>query len=142
MEGDATYVWPICDNLGIGIACPSCRCGGKLRETTESTLPAMRLPIIIALASLVACAEFPQLDGTIDAAARAASYPTLQPLAPLLANAASMQTTGQFSDAANASFDARVAQLQNRAARLRGPVIDAATRAKMRRGVAVPAAIR
>tara|TARA_R110002094_G_scaffold47079_1_gene58731 strand:+ start:260 stop:568 length:309 start_codon:yes stop_codon:yes gene_type:complete len=102
----------------------------------------MRLPLVIALASLGACAEFPQLDGAIDAAARNAPYPVLQPLGPLLAQARAQQSTGQSTPARIAAFETRLVSLQSRATRLRGPVIDAQTRARLRRGVAVPAAIR
>lgn len=98
----------------------------------------MRLPLIIAITGLIGCAEFPQIDGTLDLAARSAAYPTLQPLDPLLAQAQSLHTTDQITPALNT----RTAQLMARATRLRGPVIDANTRAKMQRGVAVPAAIR
>lgn len=102
----------------------------------------MRLPLFILFAGLVACAEFPQLDANIDAAARAADYPRLQPLDPLLAQADALQATGQITPASVATFGARVASLTTRANRLRGPVIAASTLARMRRGVAVPAAIR
>ena len=102
----------------------------------------MRLPLVIALASLGACAEFPQLDGAIDAAARATPYPVLQPLGPLLAQADAQQSTGQSTSSRVAALQTRLASLQARATRLRGPVIDAQTGARLRRGVAVPAAIR
>lgn len=102
----------------------------------------MRLPLIIVFAGLTACAAFPQLDANLDAKARAADFPRLQPLTPLLAQADTMQATGQISPVTVARFAARTAQLSARASRLRGPVIDAATLARMRRGVAVPAAIR
>lgn len=93
----------------------------------------MRLIVLIAIAGLGACADFPEIDGTIDAAARNADFPTLQPLAPLLV--AANQTGTQINPASVVNFDTRIA-------RLRGPVVDAATRARMQRGVAVPAAIR
>lgn len=100
----------------------------------------MRLIVLIAIAGLGACADFPEIDGTIDAAARNADFPTLQPLAPLLV--AANQTGTQINPASVVNFDTRIAALRTRAARLRGPVVDAATRARMQRGVAVPAAIR
>lgn len=102
----------------------------------------MRLPLFLVLASLVACAEFPQLDADIDAAARGAAFPDLQPLEPLIAKADAMQASARVAPASIASFDTRIARLTVRAAALRAPVITAATRARLRRGVAVPAAIR
>tara|TARA_R110002051_G_scaffold63765_4_gene116042 strand:- start:4268 stop:4576 length:309 start_codon:yes stop_codon:yes gene_type:complete len=102
----------------------------------------MRLPFLIALASLGACAEFPQLESTIDAAARNAPYPVLQPLGPLLAQADAQQSKAPLTAASVAAFETRLASLQARANRLRGPVIDAQTRARLRRGVAVSSAIR
>ncbi len=100
----------------------------------------MRIIFTIALIGLGACAPFPDLDDRIDATARTADFPTLQPLDPLLARVAS--NTGTITPASEAQFDTRVANLRSRAARLRGPVVDSATRARMRRGVAIPAAIR
>lgn len=69
---------------------------------------AMRFALIISLA-LTGCATFPQLEGTISDAARAAPYPVLTPvpLAPV--------ATGE----AAADMQARVAALQSRAARIR-----------------------
>lgn len=94
----------------------------------------MRLPhLIIGLcAVLTACAQVPQLDGTIDAAARDAPFPTLTPIGPILAQA---QATSQVSAADVGDISARIAALQSRAAILRRPVIDNATRAAMARGV-------
>jgi hypothetical protein len=65
------------------------------------------LPIILCLLS--ACATFPQLDGTISAAARNAPYPLLTPvpIAP--------QASGDVA----ADMQARVAALQTRAAAIR-----------------------
>jgi len=111
-----------------------------MREMKQVKQPKMRMILMIAIAGLGACAEFPQLDDRIDAAALAADYPTLQPLDPLLAKAANQKST--ITAASEAGFDSHIGTLRARAARLRGPVIDAATRARMRRGVAVPAAIR
>lgn len=95
----------------------------------------MRLIQIIVLIALVACTPRPQLNGTIDAAARNAPYPVLVPLAPLLAQADAAAATSQITPASVADFDARIAALHARAIRLRGPVISAATRARMRAGI-------
>ncbi len=89
---------------------------------------------ILALFCLSACTAFPVLDNRISAAAAAAPYPDLVPLGPLLARA----TASDPITAVNlAEIDARVAALNARAARLRQPVINSASRARMRTGVAV-----
>lgn len=62
-----------------------------MREMKQVKQPKMRMILMIAIAGLGACAEFPQLDDRIDAAALAADYPTLQPLDPLLAKAANQK---------------------------------------------------
>ncbi|MDG1864072.1 MAG: hypothetical protein P8J02_12885 [Yoonia sp.] len=100
----------------------------------------MRLTVMIAIAGLSACAAFPTIDGTLDATAKVADYPTLLPLEPLLA--AATASGAQISPASEAAFSSKIAALRAKAARLRGPVIDAQTRSRMQRGVAVSAAIR
>ena len=102
----------------------------------------MQRTIGVIFVLTVGCTQFPALDGTIDAAARAAPIPALQPLAPLLAQADATQANSQITAASVAALDDRIAALRARAAGLRGPVIERATLARMRRGVAVPAAIR
>ena len=89
-------------------------------------------PLVLCL-TLAGCADAPSLDGRISAAAAAAPYPTLQPLAPLLARAAQ---PGRIDAASTRRMDGDVAGLRARAAALRGPVVDAATRARMRAAVA------
>lgn len=94
-------------------------------------MPLHRLaPLCLIL--LAACAHAPSLDGRISPAAAAAAYPVLQPLAPLLALAAQ---PGQITPDTQAGIDRGAAALRARAARLRGPVIDAATRTRMQRGI-------
>ncbi|MCO4846707.1 MAG: hypothetical protein KC448_01895 [Yoonia sp.] len=102
----------------------------------------MRFILFLALAALGACADFPDLDARVDAATRDAAYPTLPPLDPLIARASALKTSGQITAASVAAFDVRIANLRAKSVRLRAPIIDAATLARMRRGVAVPAAIR
>jgi hypothetical protein len=102
----------------------------------------MRVILILATATLGACANFPDLDERVDAATQGAAYPTLQPLDPLIARASSLETNGQIAPASVAALDDRIANLRAKSTRLRGPIIDTATRSRMRRGVAVPAAIR
>ena len=81
---------------------------------------------------LAGCSTFPQLDDRISPAAEAAPYPDLVALAPILAAA---------DGAAGRSppvLAGRLAALRARATALRGPVVDPATRARMRRGVQAP----
>lgn len=92
----------------------------------------MRLAPILLICALAACAPFPQI-GTVTNPD--APYPDLVPLGPLLAQA---DAPGQITPASVADLSARVAGLQARAARLRGPVIDPGTRARMRAGIAQP----
>ena len=97
-------------------------------------------PLKIALLCLTAaCTQFPELDATLDQATLDAPYPDLVPLGPLLAQADGIAQTGQTSATAQASFDSRLARLRAQAARLRGPVVDRATRARMARGIAIAA---
>ncbi len=91
----------------------------------------MRLALLLVL-SLAACAEFPELDGTISPAQQNGDFPALVPLAPLLARAdASNSGAAQVETA----LSPRIANLRTRAARLRGPVIPPAVRTRMLRGV-------
>ncbi len=84
---------------------------------------------IIALAlALSGCATFPDLDSTIDEAARNAPFPTL-------INIDQLRGTVPSSQPEPLSLDARLANLEARADRLRGPVVDAQTQARMEDGV-------
>lgn len=89
----------------------------------------MRLFALVLVLGMGGCVEFPALDGVVDDTTRNAPYPDLVPLGPILAQA----------DAAAPGRDpgagilARAAALSARAARLRGPVIDGGTRARMER---------
>lgn len=102
----------------------------------------MRGLIIITFTSLIGCTAFPNVSGQVSEAARAASYPQLQPLGPLLAKVEAQSTGTTNTPSTIASLEGRIAALHSRADRLRAPVIEPAIRAHMRRGVAVPAAIR
>ena len=90
-------------------------------------------PLCLLVLMLGGCADAPSLDGRISPAAAAAPYPVLQPLGPLLAQAA---VPGQITAASIAQMDGGTAQLRARAAALRGPVVDAATRARMQSAIA------
>lgn len=102
----------------------------------------MRYAIGFIFVVLVGCADFPALDGAVDDTARNAGFPSLVPLDPLLAKVDQQTATSQITAASVATLDGRIAALRTKAARLRGPIIEPRVRARMRRGVAVPAAIR
>ena len=89
----------------------------------------MRARLLIPLL-LAACAEFPELDRAVPASATQGPYPDLVPIATILDGPAPVATP-----AVVAGLQGRVAALRARAARLRGPVFDPATRARLRRGV-------
>jgi len=74
-----------------------------------------RFAAFLAFITLTACADFPVLDGTLTDADRAARYPELVNIAPILAQARGAQN----SDADEAAFQARLAALKARAERLR-----------------------
>ena len=99
----------------------------------------MRSLVIALLCVTTGCTQFPELDATLDQATLDAPYPDLVPLGPLLTQADGMAQTGQTSAAALASFDSRLARLRAQANRLRGPVVDRVTRARMARGINIAA---
>lgn len=86
----------------------------------------------ILVTVMVGCSDFPELDAAVTPAARQAGYPSLIPINQLIDGAQDVQITPQTV----ANLQGRVSGLQARAARLRGPVIDAATRARMRAAIA------
>ncbi|MEP3845630.1 MAG: hypothetical protein ABJM43_09855 [Paracoccaceae bacterium] len=83
------------------------------------------LTLICGLAS---CATFPELDSSFSPAARTADFPALVPLEPLLAQNAGTGTNPQETVK---TLEGRLASLRARAARLRGPVLDRASRARL-----------
>lgn len=92
------------------------------------------LALIAALglaAALPGCAQFPELDASVTDAARSAPYPDLVPLGGLRARLA----TTRIAPDTVPTIEARIARLEARADRLRGSVIDDATRARMKAGV-------
>lgn len=94
----------------------------------------MRRSLALALiAGLTAagCAQFPELDATLTDEARAAPYPDLVPLEGLQARIGSTRIDPGTAPA----VQARIAALKSRASRLRGTVIDDATRTRMQAGV-------
>lgn len=91
-------------------------------------------PIALAMIlTLAACTQFPELDSAVTHSGQNAKYPDLVPVDRLL-NAATPRngTPEQTVDTLNA----RVNALRNRANRLRGTVVDAPTRTRMRNGIA------
>ncbi len=86
----------------------------------------------ITATMLAGCSNFPELDAAITPAARQAGYPSLMPLDQLVAGAEEVQITEETI----ATLQGRVSGLKGRAARLRGPVIDSATRARMQAAIA------
>jgi len=92
----------------------------------------MRAAFLSLLLGLGACAEFPSLDDRISATARDAPYPRLTNIDPLLAQAS---TPVPATNPVAQDINARIARLTQRANTLRGPIIEPATLARMRRGV-------
>ncbi|WP_375280779.1 hypothetical protein, partial [Pseudooctadecabacter sp.] len=88
---------------------------------------AFALPVV-----LVACTEFPELDQRITPELAAAPVPDLVPIAPLIAQA---NAAARVTEASASTLSGRIAALNARAARLRGPVIPAPVRTRMLRGV-------
>ena len=84
------------------------------------------------LITIAACTEFPALDGTIPPRDANAPFPALVPLAPLVAQA---NAADRGAADVETALTPRLAALRARAARLRGPVIPPAVRARMVRGV-------
>lgn len=93
----------------------------------------MRLAPLTLILALSACAEYPALDARLAEADRAAPYPELEPLEPLLARADA--SGGRASQTAVAALSARSEGLRARAAGLRGPVLSPATTERLRGGV-------
>lgn len=83
-------------------------------------------------ASLMGCTQFPALDGAITEHGQNAKFPKLVPVGTLLAQTAPSAVSPEQTVT---GLNARVAALQNRATRLRGSVIDADTRRRMKNGV-------
>ena len=91
------------------------------------------LAIAVAGLALAACAPPEDLPPALTAvAASDAPYPALAPLAGLLAQGAA---PGRVSAQTEARVTSAAAALRARAAALRGPVVDPATRARMVAGV-------
>lgn len=85
----------------------------------------MSMPVVflLVLISLAGCTQFPGIDEM--SATRSGPAPTLVPIDTLLA-AADAPTPARATDLAE-----RAARLKARAALMRGPVLDPATRARL-----------
>ena len=70
---------------------------------------------LLALAALIGCTQFPELDNLVDPAIEASEFPALVPLEPLLSNGIDTVITPETQ----AALEARAARLKARAARLR-----------------------
>lgn len=89
--------------------------------------------LIMALTGPVACTDIPVLEGTSDAEALSAPFPTLVPIASLLATAPG---TSQITQASTTALNARITALRSRAAGLNEPVVDTTTRSRMQGAIA------
>ena len=92
----------------------------------------MRLIAFILTLALMACAQFPELDGVVSDAGKDVKYPKLRPINILLAQTA---PTGRSAKETISTIDARIEALQNRAAALQGAVVNQDTQNRMQNGV-------
>lgn len=92
----------------------------------------MRFSVLFILLAIMGCTQFPELDSALSPRAQNADFPTLVPVHTLLAQSATISAPPeQTVDTLNA----RVAALNNRAARLRGPVVDANSKKRLQDSV-------
>jgi len=87
-----------------------------------------RFALLAACLACFGCAQFPELDAAVSASANDAGFPTLVPLDTLLARADAPMADAV---AVAGNLAARTAALRARAARLKRPVVDPQTRARM-----------
>ena len=87
--------------------------------------------IPIVFAALGACSDFPELDDAVDSDAQGTTYPDLVPIESLNSRAPDQRITPETAP----DLDSRIARLKNRAARLKGPVVDTETHERMKAGV-------
>ncbi|PYE82339.1 hypothetical protein [Pseudoroseicyclus aestuarii] len=107
-----------------------------------ASVPVLRLRVAACLLPLLAgCASFPALDARIPAAERAAPYPDLVDIAPLIAR--SEAAAQEAADPAASALPGRAEALRARAGALRArPVLSAPEAARLSGGVALPPALR
>lgn len=82
---------------------------------------------------LSGCAQFPQVDAALESAEQTRADPLFLPFETFVSPDKPEALTPE-----DAALAARATDLRNRAAGLRAPVIDPATRARMKRGVTQP----
>lgn len=93
-----------------------------MRPSSISALIALQL-------LLVACTQFPELDAAVSERAKAADYPELVDVGPILARTAD---TGPAPEVQQRNLENRVAALRNRAERLKSTrVIDSPARTRL-----------
>jgi len=85
----------------------------------------------VILTVLAGCSQFPEVDDTVSDETQDVAYPDLVPLDSLKARLSDPRITPDMAP----TLEARIARLKWRAARLRGTIIDADTRRRMRDGV-------
>lgn len=107
-------------------------CRPAARSPRGALLP-MAAAAATVLALLAGCARFPEVDRFPPATGGAAA-PALLPLDDLLSQAAVASAGG--TQAAGEALAARAARLKARAALMRGPVLDPATRARLAAAIA------
>ncbi|MCK0121045.1 hypothetical protein MWU61_10865 [Loktanella sp. F6476L] len=90
--------------------------------------------MLTAFAGLAHCGTIPDVGGTSADAARAADFPELVAIDSLIERSETIAP--QITPASIAITNDRIAQLRNRAGALRRPVVDQATRARMRAAIA------
>ncbi len=86
----------------------------------------------LTLVGAVACAEDPLVRRQISDDARRAEYPRILPLQELLASRPAPVDVALLTG----SLTSRAAALRARASRLRAPIVDSATRARMQAALA------
>jgi|TARA_B110000483_G_scaffold177904_1_gene210400 hypothetical protein len=113
---------------------PSTACAKRMAgaSSVQQLEKDMRFIALILPLALVACTQFPELDGAVSDAGKDAKYPKLLPVDTLLAQS---NSTGPSPEEAASTLSARLAALQNRAAQLRGSVVDSSTQKRMKDGV-------
>ncbi|MDU9003522.1 hypothetical protein [Sedimentitalea todarodis] len=101
--------------------------------SSQSRGPKAWVRVIGPLLLLAACAQIPQLDGTVPARLESADYPALAPIETLLVPLPDPQ---ERSEDVRQGLEGRRDALRDRARRLNGvAVVDEETEARMRVGV-------
>ena len=113
---------------------PSTACAKRMAgaSSVQQLEKDMRFIALILPLALVACTQFPELDGAVSDAGKDAKYPKLLPVDTLLAQS---NSAGPSPEETASTLSARLAALQNRAAQLRSSVLDANTQNRMTDGV-------